>query len=176
VVSGLDFDQWYTAVRPGMVAALSGWCGDAGLAADAIDEAFVRAVERWQKVSVLTSPEGWVWRTATNVARRRMRRQRMEQNLLRRRTDHRMQDVDVGPRDVDLVRALLQLTERQRAMVVLHHIADRPVAEIATMFGVTPGTVTATLHQARTNLARHLDPDARPEPLPSPAPVDGALP
>jgi hypothetical protein len=41
-----DFDTWYGDLRPRMAAALAAWCGDRGLAAEAVDEAFVRAIER----------------------------------------------------------------------------------------------------------------------------------
>jgi RNA polymerase sigma-70 factor (ECF subfamily) len=170
----LDFDEWYAAVRPRMIAALSGWCGDAGIASEAIDEAFVRAVEHWTKVSTSPSPEGWVWRTATNVVRRRMRRQQMEQRLLRRNTQHREHD-GPAPRDEDLIEALQELTERQRTVVVLHYIADKPIAEIATMLHIASGTVTATLHQARTRLAERLAPAHEPDPEPKTR-IDGVLP
>lgn len=168
-MSDLDFDEWYPRVRPGLVAALGSWCGDAAVAADAVDEAFVRAVERWPHVSHAASPEGWVWRTATNVVRRRTRRRAMEARLLR----HEHTNTHLEVRDPDLVAALQQLTERQRTAVVLHHVADRPVAEVAEMLGVTSGTVTATLHQARTRLARLLDPHPVAEPTTR---IDGALP
>lgn len=171
----LAFDDWYARTRPDLLAALSSWCGDPGIAADAIDEAFVRAIERWSTVSQAGSPEGWVWRTATNVVRRRMRRRAMEHRLLRRTAHAEPPEL----RDPDLVTALRQLTERQRTVVVLHHVADRPVGEIAEMLGVAPGTVTATLHQARTRLAELLEPEPRSErgPVAEPTPrIDGALP
>ncbi len=41
-----DFDTWYGDLRPRMAAALAAWCGDRGLAAEAVDEAFVRAIGR----------------------------------------------------------------------------------------------------------------------------------
>lgn len=168
-MSSVDFDEWYVRVRPGLLAALISWCGDSSVATDAIDEAFTRAVERWPKVSRAASPEGWVWRTATNLVRRRMRRRSMELRLVR----HDPAVAHLELRDPDLVGALQQLTERQRTAVVLHHVADRPVAEIAEMLGVTPGTVTATLHQARTRLAELLRPHPDTEPT---ARIDGALP
>lgn len=169
MMSGVDFDDWYPRTRPGLLAALSSWCGDPSVASDAIDEAFARAVERWSKVSTATSPEGWVWRTATNVVRRRMRRRAMEARLGRRERS----STELELRDPDLVAALHQLTERQRTAVVLHHVADRPVTEIAEMLGITPGTVTATLHQARTRLAQLLDRPAASEPTTR---IDGAVP
>jgi RNA polymerase sigma-70 factor (ECF subfamily) len=169
-VSDLSFDEWYPRVRPGLLTALSSWCGDPGAASDAIDEAFVRAVERWPKVSQMSSPEGWVWRTAANVVRRRLRRQAVEARVLR----HHRRSEQLEPRDPDLLAALQQLSERQRTAVVLHHVADRPVAEIAEMLGVAPGTVTATLHQARTRLAELLGPHPMSEPTTTR--IDGVLP
>ncbi len=89
-----DFDGWYAELRPTMGRALSAWCGDAELAADALDEAFVRAIERWDRVGDMDAPAGWVWRTATNVVRRRMRRVDLEQRALRR---HSANGVDPSP-------------------------------------------------------------------------------
>jgi RNA polymerase sigma-70 factor (ECF subfamily) len=71
-----DFDGWYAELRP-VSRALVAWCGDPRCA-EALDEAFVRAIERWDRVRVMDEPTGWLWRTATNVARRRMRRQGLE--------------------------------------------------------------------------------------------------
>jgi RNA polymerase sigma-70 factor (ECF subfamily) len=152
-----DFDAWYVEARASLDPALTAWCGDAGLAADALDEAFVRAVERWEQVRTLTSPSGWVWQTATNVIRRRARRGQLEQRLLRRRSATREVGV-AGPcgDDVDLRRALLTLTERQRTAVVLFYIADLPTKEIGDVMEIAVGTVSATLHQARRRLAEQL--------------------
>ena len=154
-----DFDGWYAELRPSMGRALVAWCGDPSVAADALDEAFVRAIERWDRVRTMDTPAGWLWRTATNLARRRMRRQGLEGRALRRQSSGRAED-EAGPTgdDVDLRRALLTLTERQRTAVVLHYIADRPVREIALLMGIAEGTVGATLHQARSLLAAQLTP------------------
>ena len=152
-----DFDAWYVDARASLDPALTAWCGDAGLASDALDEAFVRAVERWDRVRTLTSPSGWVWQTATNVIRRRARRRGLEELLLRRRSVGQQVDV-AGPDgdDVDLRRALLTLTERQRTAVVLFYIADLPTKEIGEVMDIAVGTVAATLHQARQRLAQQL--------------------
>jgi RNA polymerase sigma-70 factor (ECF subfamily) len=40
--------------------------------------------------------------------------------------------------------------------VVLHYLADLPVAEIARQEGVSEGTVKSWLHRGRTALAAHL--------------------
>lgn len=152
-----DFDGWYAATRPLLAPALSAWCGDVDLASDALDEAFVRAVERWDRVGALASPSGWVWRTATNVVRRRTKRRGVEEGLWRRRAGpEESPTVDPNGADVDLQRALLLLTDRQRTAVSLFYLADLPVREVAEVMGVATGTVDATLHQARHLLSRHL--------------------
>ena len=182
-----DFDAWYGELRPSMLAALAAWCGDAGVADEALDEAFVRAYERWDRVRSSPSPAGWVWRTATNVVRRHHRRRGLEERILRRtdlRPDHTQPSSSED--DLDLRAAIQQLTERQRTAVVLHHIADLPHAEVAAAMGVATGTVAATLHQARARLAAELtvaDDDA-PAPAASAPPstssarrsIDGAAP
>lgn len=152
-----DFDAWYRDARASLDPALTAWCGDAGLAADALDEAFVRAVERWDRVRFMTSPSGWVWQTATNVVRSRARRRQVEQRLLlRRAVGQRVEVAGPGGDDVDLRRALLTLTERQRTAVVLFYIADLPTKEIAEAMGIAVGTVASTLHHARARLAEQL--------------------
>ena len=165
-----DFDAWYGELRPPMLAALAAWCGDAGVADEALDEAFVRAYERWDRVRTSPSPAGWVWRTATNVVRRHHRRRSLEERILRR-TDRRPEHSQPSRTDddLDLRAALLHLTERQRTAIVLHHIADLPHAEVAEAMGVATGTVAATLHQARARLAAELTLPADEPPIPAPA-------
>ncbi len=160
-----DFDTWYADLRPAMGVALAAWCGDASVAADALDESFARAIERWDRVRRLDSPAGWVWRTATNIVRRRERRHAMEARLLRRQSSPDAGAPDRVEDDLDLRQALRALTERQRTAVVLYYVADLPVAEVALAMGVADGTVTATLHQARQRLNDAL------VPAPSGAPV-----
>jgi len=100
-----DFDEWYSSVRAEMAPALAAWCGDSALAADALDEAFTRAFERWNRVRRLDSPAGWVWRTSTNVVKRRSRRAAQEGRLLARHVANRPR-IDVGiDDDLDLRRA-----------------------------------------------------------------------
>ena len=52
--------------------------GDVGLASDAIDEAMTRAFIHWDRIGAYSSPEGWVYRVAMNVARSALRRSRRE--------------------------------------------------------------------------------------------------
>lgn len=140
-----------------MHPALAAWCGDTNVAADALDDAFVRALERWSRVARMASAEGWVWRTATNGVRRRQRRSSREREAVRRRDADPSLDGDRPDAfDPDLVRALQALTGRQRTAVVLRYVADLPEREVATLMGIAPGTVAATVHQARQRLVSQL--------------------
>lgn len=119
-----------------------------------------------------------MWRTAANLTRRTMRRRGLEARSLRRHAAGRSTSVaGPSPDDVDLVAALVRLTERQRTTVVLHYVADLSHAEVGAALGIATGTVAATLHQARARLAGfltdHVDVLAEPKPLPR---TDGASP
>jgi RNA polymerase sigma-70 factor (ECF subfamily) len=171
-----DFEVWYPRVRTPMHSALSAWCGSADAAADALDEAFVRGLERWSRVSVMSSPEGWIWRTATNHVRRVARRRGRELDILVAGRSVTGEGHEPAPADIDLQRAILQLAARQRTAVVLHYLADLSTAEVAAAMGVATGTVHATLHQARDRLAVLLaEPVLLTDDDPAPAP-DGSPP
>jgi len=54
--------------------------------------------------------------------------------------------------------ALDQLPAEQRAAVVMHHLEEMSVAEIAQAAGVRPGTIMSRLARAREVLRRLLSP------------------
>jgi RNA polymerase sigma-70 factor (ECF subfamily) len=58
---------------------------------------------------------------------------------------------------VTVVAALQQLPADQRRTLVLHHIADLSVADVAREVGVPEGTVKARLARGRAALAQLLE-------------------
>ncbi len=66
------------------------------------------------------------------------------------------QRAELSPDHVDLVSALRRLPIELREVVVLHHLADLPVAEVSRTLGVPEGTVKARLVRGRAELATHL--------------------
>ena len=56
----------------------------------------------------------------------------------------------------DVRRALLTLPRQQRAVIALHYLEDRPVAEIAALLGCSEGTVKTHLSRGRAALATAL--------------------
>lgn len=151
-----DFGVWYELEAPEVARTLGLALGDRALAEEATAEAFARAFSRWEQVRVMASPVGWVYQVALNEARRGFRRRRLEERAARRRGADR--GVVPGPDEpADAVRdALAALPARARAAVALRYFADLPEAEVAALMGVARGTVAATLHQARRQLAAAL--------------------
>ncbi len=163
-----DFDSWYRQHHRRLVAALSFTFGDPELAAEAADEAVVRAYERWNRVAVMDSPRGWLYRVGFNQARRRLRRRSTEQLLLRRQAADRSVDpLAVAPGHRELWALVQQLPPRQRQAVALRHLGQFTEAEIAQVMGITRGTVSATLRAAYRTLRVELAVDA-PPPVPDP--------
>src|ERR1700761_4195742 len=58
-------------------AALAARTGDVGLAEDAVQEAFIEAIEHWPRDGVPASPGGWLATTARRKALDRLRRDRV---------------------------------------------------------------------------------------------------
>ena len=141
------FEDWYHQHHPRLVAALTALSGDADAAADAADEAFVRAYERWSRVSAMASPAGWLHTVGANALRRRMRRRTFE-----RRAARPVIEVVHPLPHPELWAAVRALPDRQRTAIVLRYLGDLPEADIAAAMGVTRGTVSSTLADARRNL------------------------
>lgn len=59
---------------------------------------------------------------------------------------------------IDLDRALATLEARDREAVVLFHVLDLPIDDVAAIAGTPAGTVKSRLHRARRQLRDHLDP------------------
>ena len=55
--------------------------------------------------------------------------------------------------------ALAELSERQRASIVLHYYVGYSLEEIATILGTRKGTIGVHLHRGRARLAELLEED-----------------
>jgi len=146
---GPSFEDWYRSEYQNIVRSLVLITGNAEVAVEAASEACARALERWERVSVMASPSGWTYTVGLNVARRALRRGRFEALLLRR---------EAAPPPLrnpapELWEAVRRLPRQQRVAVVLHYVADLSQKDVASVMGVAEGTVAATLHSARKRLA-----------------------
>ncbi len=153
-----DFDEFYAATSQGLLAQLYGLTGDWAEAGDCLQEAYARAWQRWSTVRDHESPAAWVRVVAFRLARSRWRR---AQHGLALHRSHGVPEPVAGPSPdaVAIAVALEQLPETQRRALVLFHLADLPVADVAREMGVPEGTVKAALSRGRTALAKLLRDD-----------------
>jgi RNA polymerase sigma factor (sigma-70 family) len=163
-IDSAGFESWYRAEHPRVLAALSVVARDPDVAQEAAAEAFARALQRWERVGAMDSPGGWTYRVALNVLRRRARRAAFERRLLHRLAPSPA--IAVPAYAVDVWQAVTGLAPRMRTAVALRYLGGLTEAEVADVMGVAPGTVAATLHQARRQLAPLLAPDSFPEEVP----------
>ena len=138
-----EVEALYRSEGARLWSAVRGYAGDGGIADDAVAEAFAQLLRRGDAVR---SPGAWVWTTAFRVASRELKR--------RRATVPDPPDASYDPAmsDQRVLAAIARLSDRQRAAVVLHYYADRPVKEIADLLGSTTAAVGVHLFRARKNL------------------------
>lgn len=143
-------------------------------AADATQDALVSA---WRQLPRLRDPatfDGWLNRIVANAARM-VRRHRVRlrevsvrpaypgdatpqpepaQDPLARTAMDEFVDNDV------IARAFDRLRSKDRMILVLHHVEERPVAEIARSLGIPVGTAKWRLHAARRALEKAMEAEA----------------
>ncbi len=149
------FEAFFDDEHDRLFRALCLITGDRHEAEEVMQDAFLSVWERWDQVRSMEDPTGYLYRTAMNGFRRRYRRA----TLALRKT------VGVGPRQPDfeaieardaIVRALAELTPRQRACIVLTDLLDYNSEEAGSMLGVKPSTVRVLTSRARAAMKRNL--------------------
>ena len=154
-----DFDALFRAHQPRLVEALALVAGDRELAADAVQEAFVKAHLKWRRIGSYDDPIGWVRRVAINRLRDEHRRSRRKRRAIDRLASQSNGTPALPDRDLmsqDLVAQLADLPKRQRLCVVLRYVEDLSTAEIARTLDVSEGTVKSNLSDARARLRSRL--------------------
>ena len=155
-----DFDALFAEHYPRLVRALSVVAGDAETAADAVQEAFVKAHLRWRRISRYDDPIGWVRRVAINRLRDDHRRRARGRDLLARLAGR--SETASPPAEIDeFDRLLAELPRQQRATTALFYVDGLSVAEIADALGIAEGSVKSHLHDARHRLRPVLEREAR---------------
>jgi RNA polymerase sigma-70 factor (ECF subfamily) len=143
-------------------------------AADATQDALVAAWRQLPRLRDTAAFDGWLNRIVANAA------------LMARRRRVRLREVSVSPAypgdeapqpepaqdprartamddvvDNDaLGRAFDRLRPQDRMILVLHHVEERPVAEIARSLGIPVGTAKWRLHAARGALEKAMEAEA----------------
>lgn len=164
-----DFDQFFAVEFP--VIARAAWFVvlDVEIAREIAQEAFCRALQRWDRISAYERPGAWVRTVAVRLAVRSRDKRRRETGLTEVDPDTRYRHRPIartGPSAVDAIgpaldnlaleAALRTLPRQQRAAVVLRYLCDLDIDELAAAIGCKPSTARVHLHRGRNALGEML--------------------
>jgi RNA polymerase sigma-70 factor (ECF subfamily) len=145
------FEEFVLAEHGRLYSALCLITRDRHEAEDIQQEALLRVWERWDRVGTLEDPTGYLYKTALNVFRRRMRRAALALKRTMWLAPPRDDIADIETHD-QVVRALSRLTARQRSCVVLTDLLDYSSEEAGKILGIRASTVRVLSSQARSSL------------------------
>jgi RNA polymerase sigma factor (sigma-70 family) len=167
VGSALSFEGFYLANERRLFRALYVLTGSRDEAEDLAQHAFLRVWERWDRVSGLDDPTGYLFRTAFNAhhsaTRRAVRAARRVVDVVTHATPApQPEPADLAADRDHVARALAQLSPRQREALVLTQLLDCDASHAARIMRIRPATVRVLVSQARAALARPTRSDAGP--------------
>jgi RNA polymerase sigma-70 factor (ECF subfamily) len=153
-----DFDATFREHYEPMVRGLGLACGDREVAADAVQDAFMRAYARWGRISRYDDPAGWVRHVALNRMRDHFRRATRGRRAVERLIGRGDADAVPAPEPPSDITALLgSLPHQQRIAVALYYVEQLSVREVAESMGLSEGAVKYHLHAGRATLREHLE-------------------
>jgi len=149
-VDRAEWEALYRTAVPRVYRALLATLRDAARAEDALHDAFEEGLRRPPARS--ENVAGWLYRVALRHAHRRP--WRFLSLLDARAAVSPADDIGALLDSMEAGRLLALLTERQRAIVIAHYYLGFTHAETAELFGVRPGTVSATLAKALVRMRK----------------------
>jgi RNA polymerase sigma-70 factor (ECF subfamily) len=156
------FGELVRLYYPKVVRVVYRLCGDAGLAEDMAQEAFLRAWINLASFQPQSSWRNWLYRIAVNAAL----------DVLRRKPEESLEDEEIQmipdqaaspeaaviekERAARLHKAMRSLPEAARSVLVLREYGGLSYNEIASVLEVPVGTVMSRLNYARNRLREML--------------------
>ena len=152
VVVVTDLEELFRAHYARLVRALALVSGSQESAADAVQEAFVKAHLHWRRIQRYDDPVGWIRRVAINKLRDDHRRSgRKERALQQLRTHERTPEVEWS-NGFEVTELLAELPRQQRLVMALFYVDNLTIIEVATTLKLSEGAVKFHLHQGRGKL------------------------
>jgi len=161
------FGQLAMRYQDRLYSSMLGVTGSAEEAEDVVQDALVRAFLKLDSFQQNSQFFTWLYRIAFNVALSRHRRRRSRISIDSSRDASGMEPVDNGElpdepmlrnERVELVRrALAQLTEQHRAILVLREMEECSYEAIAEILDISIGTVRSRISRARCQLKLALE-------------------
>jgi len=134
--------------------------GDRLEAEELSQEALVRVYERWRDIAWMESPAGYLYRTAFNLHRKRVREfMRSVGRLVAGNPTLPSDPDDEAISRTDVNRALRSLPTAQREVLILREWLDLTTEDVARTLGINPSAARVRLHRARQALRDRLGGD-----------------
>jgi len=135
----------YKRLHPRLWHALYAYAGDQEIATDAEAEAFAQVLRRGPRVHDI---DAWTWRSAFRIAGGLLASRSKRLHNERVQPDNPIEQVSL----VEFISQLSELSDQQRAIVVLRYVGIFKPAEIADLLHTSSGTVRVQLHRAHEKL------------------------
>jgi len=147
-----EFDAFYSGSVLRLTGQIYAVTGDLSEAQDLVHEAFARAWDQRRRFAEVQNREAWIFTVANRLATSRWRR-----SLVARRALPKLVPSPSTPAPTEdvvaLTTAMRTLPKEQREAIVLYHLCDLSVEEVAAAVGSPVGTVKARLARGRAALA-----------------------
>lgn len=151
-----SFEAFFEAEHARLLRGLYLVTGNAQEAEELMQDAFLAVWERWDRVRSMDDPTGYLFRTAMNRFRSRLRRATRSARRAVGAAEGGDQFAAADERDA-LARALGTLSERQRSAIVLTELLGYGSVEAGRILGVKDVTVRSLASQARSALRAQLE-------------------
>ncbi len=149
-----EFDSFVRARTHALLRSAYLLTGDQQLAEDLVQSALTRTHQAWQRLEHTGNAEAYARRTMYHLQVSWWRRRRVAEVMPERMPDQAGSADHAGAVSLRLAvkEALMQLTARQRAVLVLRYFEDWTESEAADLLGVSVGTVKSQTAKALARL------------------------
>jgi RNA polymerase sigma-70 factor (ECF subfamily) len=135
--------------------------GNDAEAREAVQEAFVSTWVNLPKLRDVRRFDAWLNRVLINQCRDALRRRRRSREIILDATDAVVEDPTTASLDTAAVLgAFDRISVEDRHILVLHHLHDFPLEEVARQLQIPVGTAKSRLWSARRSLERALEAEA----------------
>jgi RNA polymerase sigma factor (sigma-70 family) len=146
-----SFEGFFAAERSRLFGALVVMTNNRAEAEEILQDAFLAVWERWERVAVMDEPVGFLYRTAMNLFRKRVRRAAVAVRKAAHLLSQGDELADVELRD-EAIRLLARLTPRERAAIVVTAYLGYSSEEAGELLGIKATTVRVLTNRARAAL------------------------
>jgi RNA polymerase sigma-70 factor (ECF subfamily) len=137
--------------------------GFGDIAEDVVQEAFVRAIRYWPKLTNKSDLEPWICTVAINIANRCRRRRSAEMRAVAKLVKEAPAykgvygvDFEIEHREAaqERLAAMTRIGPKYRQVLTLSYLYGLSPKEIATLLRLSPGATRVLIHRARKEFLR----------------------